>query len=60
MRYIDHLFILFLGVSIIWMLASCIKQSKPDELLQYEPPPELLELDEEELGDLPEDTGEDL
>ena len=39
---------------------SCVKQKKPENSNQYVPPPELLELDEEELDDLPEDTGEEL
>ena len=39
---------------------SCVKQKKVEESPKYQPDPALLELDDEELEDLPEDTGEQL
>ena len=44
----------------ILLSMSCVKQKKIEEPLKYEPEPALLELDDEELEDLPEDTGETL
>ena len=49
-----------LFVAGILLSMSCVKQKNVEEPLKYEPDPALLELDDEELEDLPEDTGETL
>jgi hypothetical protein len=46
---------LFTGIAVS---TSCVKQTKIEEPIKYEPNPALFELEDEELEDLPEDTGE--
>jgi len=59
MKHIDKLYVLFIGAAVAWITVSCVKQKEPEATIRVLPP-ELLELDDEELEDLPEDSGEEL
>lgn len=58
MKFIDKFYILLLAVGAAWMVSSCAKQKEPEPMIRI-PPPEFLEFEEEDLDDLPEDTGDE-
>ena len=54
------LFVYSLLVTGMVLSISCVKQKEAQNPLEYKPAPAVLELEDEDLDDLPEDTGEQL
>ena len=54
------LFVYSALVTVMIFSLSCVKHKEAQNPLEYKPAPAVLELEDEDLDDLPEDTGEQL